>query len=261
VWRPDQIVQLFDSIMRNYPISSFLFWELNPENHDKWDIYQFVQSYKQDETHNDPASADGVQQLTLVLDGQQRLTSLLIGLKGTYTIKKKYLPWNNPSAWVKQSLYLNLLKDPKTAEGDTEESIRYDFRFMDKAPDPDGKQYWFKVGRILDFHSEDDFDEFRAQEKDKLPDTITKRQMIVFDQNLGRLYRAVWKEDFIAYYTENDQNYDRVLNIFVRANQGGTKLSKSDLLLAMVTAKWGDINARDEIYDFVDRLNNDLSHS
>lgn len=36
------------------------------------------------------------------------------------------------------------------------------------------------------------------------------------------------------------------------------KLSKSDLLLAMVTAKWGDVNARDEIYAFVDRLNNDL---
>lgn len=260
VWRPDQIIQLFDSIMRNYPIGSFLFWELHLENHNKWDVYQFVQNYKQDETHNDPASTGGVQQLTLVLDGQQRLTSLLIGLRGTYTIKKKYMQWNKPHAWVKQNLYLNLLKDPKTAEDDTDEGIHYDFRFMDKAPDPDGKQYWFKAGRILDFHSEDSFDEFRAQEKDKLPDTITKRQMIVFDQNLGRLYRAIWKEDFIAYYTEGDQNYDRVLTIFVRANQGGTKLSKSDLLLAMVTAKWGDINARDEIYDFVDRLNNDLSH-
>ena len=100
VWRPDQIVQLFDSIMRNYPIGSFLFWELNPENRNKWDVYQFVQYYKQDETHNDPANTDGVQQLTLVLDGQQRLTSLLIGLKGTYTIKKKYIQWNKPHAWV-----------------------------------------------------------------------------------------------------------------------------------------------------------------
>jgi uncharacterized protein with ParB-like and HNH nuclease domain len=66
VWRPDQIVQLFDSIMRNYPIGSFLFWELNPENHDKWDIYQFVQSYKQDETHNDPASPDGYNVINLL---------------------------------------------------------------------------------------------------------------------------------------------------------------------------------------------------
>ncbi|MFL5655388.1 MAG: DUF262 domain-containing protein, partial [Ktedonobacteraceae bacterium] len=57
-----------------------------------------------------------------------------------------------------------------------------------------------------------------------------------------------------------DQNYDRVLTIFVRANQGGTKLSKSDLLLSMVTAKWDKVNARDEIYAFVDYLNNDLTH-
>src|SRR4051794_25775463 len=84
VWHPDQIVQLFDSIMRNYPVGSFLFWELTADNHHKWDIYQFVQNFKQYGTHNEPASMNGVQQLTLVLDGQQRLTSLLIGLKGTY---------------------------------------------------------------------------------------------------------------------------------------------------------------------------------
>ena len=30
VWSPDQIIQLFDSLMRNYPIGSFLFWELQP---------------------------------------------------------------------------------------------------------------------------------------------------------------------------------------------------------------------------------------
>lgn len=259
VWHQDQIIQLFDSIMRNYPIGSFLFWELNPDNRYKWDVYQFVQNYIQDETHNDPANTHGVQQLTLVLDGQQRLTTLLIGLKGTYTIKKKYLRWNNPNAWVKQSLYLDLLKDPKTSEDDTEEGIRYDFRFFETVPVPDGKHYWFKVGRILDFDTEESFYDFRAQEKSKLPGDLMIRQMIVFEQNLDALYRAIWKDDFIAYYMEHDQDYDRVLTIFVRANQGGTKLSKSDLLLSMVTAKWDDMNARDEIYDFVDRLNSHLT--
>ena len=32
VWNPEQIEQLFDSIMRGYPIRSFLFWELKPGN-------------------------------------------------------------------------------------------------------------------------------------------------------------------------------------------------------------------------------------
>jgi uncharacterized protein with ParB-like and HNH nuclease domain len=42
VWHPDQIVELFDSVMRGYPIGSFLFWDLLPENRDKWEIYRFI---------------------------------------------------------------------------------------------------------------------------------------------------------------------------------------------------------------------------
>lgn len=49
------------------------------------------------------------------------------------------------------------------------------------------------------------------------------------------------------------------MDIFVRANEGGTPLSKSDLLLSMATSKWKNLNAKDEIYNFVDRLNNELS--
>ncbi len=54
------------------------------------------------------------------------------------------------------------------------------------------------------------------------------------------------------------QEVDRVLDIFVRANEGGTKLSKSDLLLSLVTSKWVG-NAREEIYGFVDRINSELT--
>ncbi|MDB5336031.1 MAG: hypothetical protein JWN70_1650, partial [Planctomycetaceae bacterium] len=95
VWRTPQIVQLFDSIMRGYPISSFLFWELQPQNYDKWEAYTFITKATQGGTHNQIANTNGVSQLTLVLDGQQRLTSLLLGLKGTYVAKKKYKRLNN----------------------------------------------------------------------------------------------------------------------------------------------------------------------
>jgi uncharacterized protein with ParB-like and HNH nuclease domain len=258
VWHPDQIIKLFDSIMRGYPISSFLFWELKAENRDKWEVYKFIDHFKQGGTHNELAVTDGVQQLNLVLDGQQRLTSLLIGLKGTYTVKKRYRRWDSPDAWVKQSLFLDLLKDPKIEEDDGEAGVRYGFLFMDKAPRNDRNHCWIKIGHILDFDNEDRFYEFRQNEKDKLPDDVTKGQISVFERNLDRLYRAIWKDEVISYYTEHDQDYDRVLDIFVRANEGGTKLSKSDLLLSMVTSKWGGVNAREEIYGFVDRINNDL---
>src|SRR5271166_2710294 len=109
VWKPEQIVQLFDSIMRGYPISSFLFWELKPENRDKWQVYEFLEKAHHGGTHNQLASTDGVTSLSLVLDGQQRLTSLMIGLRGTYTAKKKYKRWDNPDARSAQKLHLDLL--------------------------------------------------------------------------------------------------------------------------------------------------------
>jgi len=259
VWSTSKIVALFDSIMRGYPISSFLFWELDDANRSNWEVYKFVDNASDAGNHNELASIEGVHDLTLVLDGQQRLTSLLVGLKGTFTVKKKYKRWDDPAAWVKQRLYLNLLKDPRVSEEDGEAGIHYGFQFFDRAPTNNDDHCWFKVGRILDFDDEDWFYEFRQDEKDKLPDTITKGQMSIFERNLERLYRAIWKDDVIAYYTEVDQDYDRVLDIFVRANEGGTKLSKSDLLLSMITSKWSDISAREEIYGFVDRLNADLT--
>lgn len=261
VWRPAQIVQLFDSIMRGYPISSFLFWELQKQNRDKWEAYTFINKAQHGGTRNEIANTNGVAQLTLVLDGQQRLTSLLLGLRGSYVVKKKYKRVNNPDAWSKQQLYLNILKDPTAvdAEGDGEYGVHYGFAFHEKAPESSEHTYWLKAGKILDFDSEGKFDDYRDRLLDTLPDKTTKKQLNIARRNLERLYRAVWKDEVIAYYTETDQDYDRVLDIFVRANEGGTKLSKSDLLLSMVTSKWGGMNAREEIYTFVDRLNSDLT--
>jgi Protein of unknown function (DUF1524) len=93
---------------------------------------------------------------------------------------------------------------------------------------------------------------------DDLPGATTKEQERTIKRNLSRLYQVVWKESVITYCTEANQDIDRVLDIFVRANDGGTKLSKSDLLLSMITTKWENVNARDEIYSFVDYLNSDL---
>lgn len=257
VWKQEQIVQLFDSILRGYPISSFLFWELKPENRDKWEAYTFISKGRDGGTHNTLASTHGVQHLTLVLDGQQRLTSLLIGLKGSYVAKKKHKRWDNPDAWVRQKLYLDLLKDPRADEenGSSEPGVYYGLSFLDEVPKLNALHRWFEVGKILDFDTEEAFDDYREKAEEALPDSVTRGQTFIFRKNLERLYRAIWKDEVVAYYTESDQDYDRVLDIFVRANEGGTKLSKSDLLLSMITSKWDGVNARDEIYDFVDRLN------
>src|SRR5258708_36130563 len=78
VWKPDQIVQLFDSIMRGYPINTFLFWQVLSHNVDKWDIYRFIDDYDPRDGHNRIVSnKSGLPDVLLVLDGQQRLTSWL----------------------------------------------------------------------------------------------------------------------------------------------------------------------------------------
>ena len=102
VWTEEKIIQLFDSLMRGYPISSFLYWELTPDNRDKWQVYRFVENASEEGTHNELANTDGVQQLTLVLDGQQRLTSLLIGLEGVVYRKEEIQEEGQPGCLVKK---------------------------------------------------------------------------------------------------------------------------------------------------------------
>jgi len=258
VWEPDQIIALFDSLMKGYPISSFLFWEVRPENRENWDIYQFVEHFRYGQVHNEPAETDG-RDVTLVLDGQQRLTSLIIGLRGTYTVKVKNKRWDNPDAWVRQRLYLDLLKDPNTEDDTGDHGISFGFKFSADDLTAKSSQLWFKVGKMLDFDSEDEFHIFKDNLLESVPGEITVAQQRVARRNLEQLYRVIWKDEVVSFYTEKNQSYDRVLDIFIRANDGGTKLSKSDLLLSMITSKWEGVSAREEIYGFVDALNESSS--
>lgn len=259
VWKPHQIVQLFDSLMRNYPIGSFLFWELVPDNRAKWQAYKFLDRGSDAGIHNEIANTSGASALNLILDGQQRLTALNIGLRGYYKVKKKYGRWDNPESWSNRKLFLNLLHDPAGGEAEDGDGVYYEFDFFEQVPKQKDGAYWFEIGQVLSYESDVAFDQFREDLVDRLPEDATRGQMRVVRTTLDRLYRAIHKEDFIAYYLETEQDYDRVLDIFVRANAGGTKLSKSDLLMSTVTASWGDIDARQEIHSFVDDLNNGLT--
>ncbi len=267
VWKPEQIVQVFDSIMRGYPISTFLFWQVQPQNVDKWDFYRFIHDFNPRDSHNQIVSnKSSLPEVVLVLDGQQRLTSLFIGCMGSYDIKKKYAAANKANAWVNNHLCIDLFQDASEqseAADAVEIEIRYGFAFRPKDEalvTDDGVHYWYKVGSILKFETEKEFQTFYRGEAARLRETVPQEKIYIFEDNIKRLYDTiVQKDDTITYFTEDDQDYDRVLDIFARTNMGGTKLSKSDLLLSMVTAKWEGMNAREAIHEFVDTLNNDLS--
>ena len=74
-------------------------------------------------------------------------------------------------------------------------------------------------------------------------------------QGLARLHKVVHTEPVIAYYEEEDQDLDKVLDIFIRTNSGGTVLSYSDMLMSIATAPWENMDAREEIHGTVDEIN------
>lgn len=147
VWDTDGIEKLFDSLMGDYPISSFLFWKIREEKKNLWTAYKFFSDFDKEDPHNQEANLAGMNQdIYLVLDGQQRLTSLYIGLKGSY----RYFYYN----WKKTRLYLNLFKKPIRNENPEELTYQFAFRENDKPNPKDTKpQYWYLVGDILNFSS------------------------------------------------------------------------------------------------------------
>jgi hypothetical protein len=258
VWKPEDIIELFDSLMQGYPISSFLFWEVEPQNRRRWAIYKFQEQFRQGESWNEKVEPDG-RDVVFVLDGQQRLTSLLVGLRGSYTLRERYGRKNKSTSYRAHHLYLDLFKDPADVDEDEEVTAnRYSFRFADAAPRNDHRQLWVKVGDMLDLRDQERLDRYRERLLADLPEKVTRAQIETAEENLRRLHNLVWRDQPISYYTERLQDVDRVLAIFIRANEGGMKLSKSDLLMAVIETTWGETYVRDEILGLVNRLNRDM---
>ena len=132
VWDPDtQVTRLFDSLMRNYPIGGFLSWVVRPPVVSEFKWYGFMRNYHQlDSPHCPEIDLPGDQAVTAVLDGQQRLTALNIGLRGSHAKRRKYGWRENPNAYPTRRLYLNLLSD--APENDL--GMQYDFRFFEEQP-------------------------------------------------------------------------------------------------------------------------------
>jgi hypothetical protein len=245
VWGTDRIELLFDSIMADFPIGSLLYWRLEQKNKDEWPVYEFVRDFDGESPHNSPANMAGItRDITLVLDGQQRITSFFIGMRGSY--RSFYYRWR------KTRLYLNLLKPPVPNE-DNPEELTYGFAFReDDEPNGDTPQLWYLVGRILDFP--EDAEDAKSAMKAELA-ALPEDQRENANRLIGRLHNRIHTTLVGNYYEERSQDYDKVLQIFVRANSAGQPLEYSDLLLATATAQWVTLDARSEIHNFTDSLN------
>lgn len=249
VWNTYQIERLFDSLMRDYPISSFLFWEVEKHNIGKYQFYEFVRDYhERDNRHNPKADLGGESGITAILDGQQRLTSLYIGLKGTYSYKLPRKRWDNDSAFPKRKLYLNLLSPSDN------EDLEFNFNFLttDEANKKDKDNFWFLVGDILNLNEEYQVNDYLIEND---LSSLEKDKYRFANKTLYKLHTVIHKNKSINFFLEKGESLDKVLNIFIRVNSGGTQLSYSDLLLSIATAQWQKKDAREEITSFVEEIN------
>lgn len=251
VWDTDQIETLFDSLMRDYPISTFLFWKVEKNRIKDFQFYEFLKHYhEKDNRHNKKADLSDDSDVIALLDGQQRMTSMYVALTGSYAKKMPYFRKSSSHAYPKKKLYLNLLKKSDEIE------VEYDFRFLTESEaKPTEDSFWFECGKILEFSDISKVMEYMMLEgltdTSKYPPENTRFAL----RTLNEFFNVVHQKGTISYYEEKGEELDKVLQIFIRINSGGTKLSYSDLLLSIATAQWQEKDAREVIHDFVDEIN------
>lgn len=252
VWNTDQIETLFDSLMQDYPIGTFLFWEIEKTKIAEYDFYEFLRNYhEKNSVHNKKINLSGLDSVTAVLDGQQRLTSIYIGLNGSYAYRLKYKQKNNNNAYPIRKLYLNLISESK------DETNKFDFRFLvpEKVKN-DEESYWFEVGKIMNMENLGDVATYVTDNISYSEEYRYSREQAKFATNtLSQLHKVIHTERTLSYYKEKSSELDKVLNIFIRVNSGGTVLTYSDLLLSIASAQWNNYDAREEITEFVEEIN------
>jgi uncharacterized protein with ParB-like and HNH nuclease domain len=247
IWTHSKIEWLFDSIMRNYPISSFLFWNVEESTSKNYRFYKFINEYRERyKTHNEEISTNGINSFNAVLDGQQRLTSLYLGLKGSFGYKEYRRKWEDTEWSIPtRHLYLNISNE-LTEE---EDGRIYEFSFLEKDLTQEREVYetedknWFKVGAILNYSDDETFDNF----VEEFENSFSRKA-------IRQLRRTIVEKPIINYFLEKEQNLDKALNIFIRINSGGEPLNFSDLLMSIAVANWTQKDARKEIHKLVDTV-------
>ena len=231
VWNTEQIAKLFDSIMREYPISTLLIWKTKSAIKSR----KFIDNWRSETRLSDFYIPENNKKEFLVLDGQQRLQSLFIGLKGSFG---------------EQELFLDVLS------GDLTESdgVKYHFRFGD------AELMEFPFIKIKDLV-------FSSKNQREIIDEIgsSAHRALSIDEsdrirdNVELVSKTFKIEDRISYQELNSidepslYKEDDVVEIFIRANSSGTKLGKSDLLYSLLAASWEEAN--NEIEELLEKLN------
>lgn len=239
VWEEEQMLKLFDSLMRNYPIQTLLFWKTK----DEIKARKFMEEVEWDPDLSDyyePNVSKAGCEKTFVLDGQQRLQTLYAtfagAIKGVNGERLEAYFDTSSGATISDDGLLYTLKFSKTA------LPRPWYRVADLV----GKDSQ-RVAEELSEEMNDSLDEADCAlpegEQPKSADQKARQKRV--RRNFGQLV-SLLREDKHFWIQEldgvaNNYTYGTVLDIFVRVNSGGTKLDASDLMFAAMKEGWDEI--------------------
>jgi hypothetical protein len=237
VWRSTRVRDLLDSLYRGYPSGAILLWETD----EAVPLQAFAVSQ----------STNPYQSTRLLLDGQQRLTSLSAVIRGEpVSVRGRRRPID---------LLFNLEHPDQLAvvteveeNGGDEDETDDDGELIDDETDSTEDEllkrfnrmtfvvgtrkleqlpHWVKVSEV--FKTDNDAPFFKRAGISGFDDPRYEK----YSQRLARL-RGIRKYVYRMDILERTLSYDEVTEIFVRVNSLGAKLRSSDLALAQITAKW-----------------------
>lgn len=263
IWSSNQICVLFDSIMRGYPINTFMMWEITDESiKNSYKFYEFLkyycQRFNEENTHIETNA--NFKNFKAIIDGQQRLTSLYIGLCSTYAYKQPRIWWpstKDDSALPPRKLYLDLKQSFKSE--DDESLMKYNFKFLtdefylSTLKNQSPEHHWFCLQDILRMPKVDG----SSQVWMKIVHPYLEKHNLTNNDFSGEtlllLHEKIHSQKIIHYFNETSQEIDYVLDVFIRTNSGGTKLEYSNLLMSIAVAHWdGDFKKElDDLISFI----------
>ena len=194
VWTRDQVKGLMQSLYQRYPVGGLLIWNTSA-----------------DTTELRGGAPSGSETVKLLLDGQQRVTSLYGVLRG------------RPPQFF---------EDPEKAKAFTGLHFHLDretFEFY-KPSTMAGDPLWVSVTDLM-LQGPEDITELLSD-----IEGLSNRQFGIFVNRLQRLHGIRDLDVHDENISGDQMTVDVVVDIFNRVNSGGTKLSKGDLALARICA-------------------------
>ena len=256
VWSEKKICALFESIMRDYPIGTFLFWGIDKDLFNKYVFNCFIKNYDEQlgKMQRGKKASAIFSDYTAVLDGQQRITSLYMGVKGKYRTHIKGKPWDKLESYIDRFLCIDVMFIPHE-----EETYRFEFVSADKigqytTNEAGELEFWVKVSQVF---AEEDISNI-PDIIDDIPDNVLFTQSRRKDARkaLQTLYKGLRILQNVNYYLAKNKTLPDVVDIFVRVNSGGQKLDSSDLMLSVASGEQGDVDIHVRMQEAVEEVNN-----